>query len=107
MLVDGELSLLLDSGGIDAVNAVAHALGEPTIQVVRSESSPELREKTVIAHAASLPLVWIDSAFGDDTRAWAQKRGPMTLLVETNEALPAEERRRIERFVALLGRQAE
>jgi hypothetical protein len=31
----------------------------------------------------------------------------MTLLVETNGELSDEERRRIERFVVILGRQAE
>ena len=31
----------------------------------------------------------------------------MTLLVEHDGPLPEEERRRIERFVAILGRQAE
>ena len=33
--------------------------------------------------------------------------GPMTLLVEVAGPLADDERRRIERFVALLGRQAE
>ena len=46
-------------------------------------------------------------AFGDDARAWARDRAPMTLLVEHDGALPEDERRRIERFVAILGRQAE
>lgn len=107
MLIDGELALLLDEGGIDAVNAVAHALDSPTIEVVRSEESGDRQEKTVIAHAAAMPLVWIAAHFSEDARAWAQKRGPMTLLIDGGGALPAEERRRIERFVALLGRQAE
>lgn len=107
MLGDGEVALLADAGGLDAMNDVAHALDVTTFRVVRAEATPEEQEETVIAHAASLPLVWIASAFSDDARNWARDRGPMTLLVEAGGALPGVERRRIERFLAILGRQSE
>ncbi len=57
--------------------------------------------------AGSMPLLWIAASFGPAARERAVRRGPMTLLVEAEGALPEGERRRIDRFVALLGRQAE
>jgi hypothetical protein len=51
--------------------------------------------------------VWIAPAFGDAAAKWARDRGPMTLLVETGEPLSDDERKRVERFVVILGRQAE
>jgi hypothetical protein len=107
MLRDGEVALMVDDGGLEAINAVAHALELTAVRVLRREPTTELQEETVIAHAASLPLIWVGSAFGEAARRWARERGPMTLLVEVDAALSAEERRRIDRFVALLGRQAE
>lgn len=107
MLRDGEIALLVDDGGLDAISAVAHALEATAVRVLRREATAELQERTVIAHAASLPLIWIGTPFGESARRWARERGPMTLLVEVDAALSAEERRRIDRFVALLGRQAE
>jgi hypothetical protein len=107
MLVDGDVALLADDSGLDGVNAVARALGVATISLVRSEPTAQQRDATVIAHAGSLPLVWLGAQFSDDVATWARDRGPMTLLVEVDGALSDEERRRIERFVALLGRQAE
>ncbi len=107
MLRDGEVALLVDDGGLEAVNAVAHALEVTAVRVLRREPTVELQEGTVIAHATSLPLIWIASEFSQPARRWARERGPMTLLVEVDTALSAEERRRIDRFVALLGRQAE
>jgi hypothetical protein len=107
MLVDGDVALLADDSGLDGVNAVAHALGVATISLVRSEATAQQRDATVIAHAGSLPLVWLGAQFSDEVTKWAQDRGPMTLLVAVDGALSDEERRRIERFVALLGRQAE
>jgi hypothetical protein len=107
MLRDGEVALLADGGGLDAMDRVAHALETRTFRVVRREGSPDAQEETVIAYAASLPLVWIAPAFSDDARDWARERGPMTLLVEAGAALPDVERRRIERFLAILGRQSE
>jgi hypothetical protein len=108
MLQDGDIALIADDGGgLAAIHEVAHALGLLTVSVVRADDTAELREHTVVAHAGSLPIVWVAAGFGEKTRAWARARGPMTLLVETDGALPEEERRRIERFVALLGRQAE
>ena len=43
MLRDGEVALLVDGGGLDAVNAVAHRLDAPTVRVVRSEDTPAPR----------------------------------------------------------------
>jgi hypothetical protein len=107
MLVDGDVALLPDAGGLAGIDAVAHALGVATIAVVRSEASDAQRDATVMAHAGSLPLVWLGGAFSEAVRRWARERGPMTLLVEADGTLSDDERRRIERFVALLGRQAE
>ncbi len=103
----GEVALLVDDGGLDAINVVAHRLDAPTVRVVRSEDTAAGQEETVIAYAASLPLVWIAPAFTDDARTWAHDRGPMTLLVEGTGGLTDDERRRVERFLAILGRQSE
>jgi hypothetical protein len=51
--------------------------------------------------------VWVGAAFSDGAAAWARDRGPMTLLVAAEAPLDDEERRRIDRFVATLGRQSE
>jgi hypothetical protein len=107
ILSQGEIALLIDDGGLDTINAVAHELGLVSMQVLRSEATAELRERTVIEHAARLPLVWVAEAFSEAVRTWAHDRGPMTLLVQSGGALPESERRRIERFVASLGRQSE
>ncbi len=107
LLRDGDLALLVDDGGLAAVDALAHGLDLVTVPLVRSEQTSELQERTVIAYAGTLPTVWIAPAFGEKTKAWARDRGPMTLLVELDGPLPEEERRRVERFVSLLGRQAE
>jgi hypothetical protein len=107
MLQDGEIALLAGDGGLEAINGVAHDLGLASVAVVRGEDSAQRQEQTVMAHAESLPLVWVASAFGDGAAAWARDRGPMTLLVTADGALSDEERRRIERFVATLGRQSE
>jgi hypothetical protein len=107
MLVDGEVALLIGDGDLSAVNTAAHALDHNTVSVVRTEDTPELQEKTVIAHARQLPLIWIDRSFSSETRNWAVARGPMTLIIENEGALPEVERGRITRFVALLGRQTD
>lgn len=107
MLSDGHIALLADDTGHQGINAVAHELGATTVSVLRTEALQADQEQTVMAHAATLPLVWAGAAFSDDARAWARERGPMTLLVDVDGPLPDDERRRIERFVALLGRQAE
>jgi alkanesulfonate monooxygenase SsuD/methylene tetrahydromethanopterin reductase-like flavin-dependent oxidoreductase (luciferase family) len=60
-----------------------------------------------MAYAGNLPLVWVSAGFEDAAAAWARDRGPMTLLVTADAPLSQEERRRIERFVATLGRQSE
>jgi hypothetical protein len=107
LLRQGELALSVDAGGLDAIDAVARALGRPAVSVLRREATAAAAEDSVREFAGGLALVWIAPAFGDDARAWARDRAPMTLLVEHDGALPEEERRRIERFVAILGRQAE
>jgi hypothetical protein len=107
LLRDADIALLVDGSGLAGIDAVAHALGRPTVPVVRSEATPAEQDETVIEHAGALPLVWLGTGFSPRVRAWARDRGPMTLLVEVEGALPEEERRRVERFVALLGRQAE
>lgn len=107
MLRDGEIALLADAGGLEAVSEVAHSLEQVTISLVRGEASAAAQEETVMSYAGTLPLVWVASGFSDAARTWARKRGPMTLLVEIDAPLPEEERRRIERFVATLGRQSE
>ena len=71
------------------------------------EATAEAQEATVMGFAGSMPLLWVAASFGPAAREWAVRRGPMTLLVEAEGALPEGERRRIDRFVALLGRQAE
>jgi hypothetical protein len=107
MLRQGEMALQVDDGGLQAVDAVAHALDLIAVSVLRSERSAEAQEETVIAYAGSLPLVWIARSFSDAARDWARRRGPMTLLVEADRPLGDDERQRVDRFVALLGRQAE
>lgn len=107
LLREGEIALVAGGGGLDAVDAVAHALDLATILVVRGERSPGRQEETVMVYAGPLPLVWVAPAFTDAARGWARDRGPMTLLVQTAAPLHDEERRRIDRFVATLGRQSE
>ena len=107
MLRDGEIALLTGDGGLGAVNAVAHDLDLTSVPLVRGEESAKRQEQTVMAYAENLPLVWVSAGFGDGASAWARDRGPMTLLVAAGGPLAEEERRRIERFVATLGRQSE
>lgn len=107
MLREGEIALLADSGGLAAIDAVAHDLGLVSIPIVRSEATPDRQEQTVIAHAAALPLVWVAQSFSAHATTWARDRGPMTLLVPAGGPLDDDERRRIDRFVATLGRQSE
>lgn len=107
MLEEGELALLVDGGGLGAITDVAHRLDLVTVPLLRSEQTAEQQEQTVMTYAGSMALVWIASAFGEAAVRWAHDRGPMTLLVETGEPLSDDERRRVERFVVILGRQAE
>jgi hypothetical protein len=107
ILSQGEIALLVDDGGLDTINAVTHELGLVSMPVLRTEATAQAQERTVIEHAARLPLVWVADAFGDAVRTWARDRGPMTLLVGSSGALDETERRRIERFVSSLGRQSE
>jgi hypothetical protein len=107
MLADGEIALLADGGGFAAINAVAHTLGMISVPLVRGEETAEVQQETAMAYADRLPLVWVDKGFSERVTAWAHDRGPMTLLVPATGPLAEDERRRIERFVASLGRQAE
>ncbi len=106
LLGEGEVALLATEG-LDPVNAVAHELGQSTIALVRTEDSPEQQDETVFAYAGALPLVWVAEDFTDRARTWARDRGPMTLLAPAQGPLHDDERRRIDRFVAMLGRQSE
>ena len=107
LLQDGDLALLADASTLAAVDALAHALDQRTIVLLRNEPTPPEQDETVIAHAGDRPLIWFAADFSDRVRTWARERGPMTLLVEAAGPLPDEERRRVDRFVGLLGRQAE
>ena len=107
MLQEGELALLVDDGGLDAITALAHALDLVTVPLLRTEDTAERQDSTVMSYAESKPLVWIARGFGEAATTWAHRRGPMTLLVEAAADLSDDERRRIERFVVILGRQAE
>ena len=106
MLEEGEVALLA-AEGLDAVNQVAHELGQIAIALVRTEASREQQDSAVIAYADALPLVWVAADFSDEASDWARDRGPMTLLSEAAGPLGDEERRRIDRFLAILGRQSE
>jgi hypothetical protein len=106
MLAEGELALL-GSEGLEAIDRVAHDLGQHAILLLRSESDPVGQEETVMAYAQSLPLVWVAPAFGQKARRWAAERGPMTLLTTSAGGLDAEEQQRIDRFLAILSRQSE
>lgn len=107
MFEEGEVAVLADEGGLDAITALAHELDMVTVPVLRAERTSEQQEATIMAYAAAKPLVWIAPSFGEDAQAWAHKRGPMTLLVESAGPLSDDERKRVERFTVILGRQAE
>jgi hypothetical protein len=106
-LRDGEVALLVDDGGLEAINVAAHALDLVTVSIVRSEETDAAQAQTVIAFAGSLPLVWVATDFSEAVRAWGRERLPMTLLIQTGDSLPDDERGRIARFLALLARQTE
>jgi hypothetical protein len=106
-LRDGELALLVDDGGLAAINAAAHALDLVTVSILRSEEAADLQAQTVIRFAGSFPLIWVGAELDDSVRTWARERRPMTLLVDVDGPLPDDERGRIERFIALLARQTE
>ena len=104
---EGEIALVADGGGLEAIDAATHALDLVSITLLRGERTLGEQEATVIAWTGALPLVWVAEAFSDWTVAWARDRGAMTLLVTAAGPLPDAERRRIDRFVATLGRQSE
>ena len=107
MLEEGELALLVDDGGLDAITAVTHSLDVVTMRLLRPEATAEAQERTVMRYAGSLALVWVADSISELAKKWAHDRGPMTLLIETDGALSDDERKRVERFVVILGRQAE
>ncbi len=107
ILEEGELAVLAGPGGLDEITALAHALDLVTVPVLRAEQTPEQQEATVIAYADGKPLVWVAASFSDDAARWAEQRGPMTLLIEADGPLSQDERKRVERFAVILGRQAE
>jgi hypothetical protein len=107
LLAEGQLGLLAGAGGLEELTAVAHALDLVSIPLLRTEADAAAQERTVQTWAGSFPVVWIADGFSDDARRWAHERGPMTLLVEADGPLAEDEHKRIERFVATLGRQAE
>lgn len=107
LLEEGELAILADGGGLDAITEAARTLDMVAVLLLRAEPDAATQERTVMAYAASRPLVWIAPAFGETTQTWAHDRGPMTLLVQADGDVPDAERHRIERFAAVLGRQAE
>lgn len=106
MLEEGEVALLA-ADGLEAIDAIAHELDQTAIALVRTEDTRARQDATVMAYADALPLVWVAPDFSDAVRAWAHDRGPMTLLTEAAGPLEDDERRRIDRFVAILGRQSE
>ena len=106
MLREGEVALLGDEG-LEAVNTVAHELDLVAVSVIRAEESAERQDATVTDYAEALPLIWVAGSFTERANAWAHDRGPMTLLSQSSGPLGDEERRRIDRFVAILGRQSE
>lgn len=106
ILEEGEVALLA-SDGLELINQVARELGQITITLVRAEVSGEQQDASVMAYADTLPLVWVAPGFSEDVTRWARDRGAMTLLSEASGPLGDEERRRIDRFVASLGRQSE
>jgi hypothetical protein len=107
LLGEADLALLADGGGLDAITAVSRALGLLSVPLLRTEADAAEQERTAMAWAGSMPLVWVAPAFGDEARRWARDRGPMTLLVEADGLAGPGDRQRVERFVAILGRQAE
>lgn len=107
ILEEGELAVLADDGGLAAITALAHTLDLVVVPVLRDEQTPAQQEATVIAYAESKPLVWIAPSFSDEATRWAHQRGPMTLLLEASGPLSEDERKRVERFAVILGRQAE
>ncbi len=107
MLRDGEIALLPAEGGLAAIDEVARGLGVLSVALIRGEPDGERQERTVMDYAQALPLVWVGAGFTKVATAWARDRGPMTLLVETASPLTDDQRRRIDRFVATLGRQSE
>ena len=67
MLRDGEVALLVDGGGLDAVNAVAHRLDAPTVRVVRSEDSYKAILRSTLEQTASR---WESAQAPSAPRGW-------------------------------------
>src|SRR5215203_50865 len=83
MLEEGELALLVDDGGLDAISEVTHSLDVVTVRLLRPEATADAQERTVMRYAGSMALVWVAPAISELAKKWAHDRGPMTLLVET------------------------
>ena len=83
---EGELALLADGGGLDAISELAHRLDLVTVPLLRGEQTPEQQAATVMRlrglQAARLGRAGVRRGH---RRSWAHERGPMTLLVETGE----------------------
>lgn len=108
LLAEAELALLPGPGGMDEIDELAHALALIAVTVLRRERTAVEQEHTVMRYAARLPLVWVAESFSAEAQRWARERGPMTLQVAAVDGpLAPEERRRIERFVAILAPQSE
>lgn len=102
LLADGDLALTAGQGAPQGVREVGEALDMPAVAVLRDDA-----DATAKAFAGTFPLVWVAAGFSEEARTWAQRRGPMTLLIETDAALSDDDLRLVERFVAILDRQAE
>lgn len=102
LLGDGDLALATAPEDLDAVREVGRALDLPAVAVLRDDE-----DATAQAFAGAFPIIWVAPAFSDAARQWAQRRGPMSLLVEAEGTLSDDDRRRIERFIGILDRQAE
>ena len=62
MLEEGDIAVLADDGGLQAITALAHTLDLVTVPVLRAEDTREQQEATVMAYAGAKPIVWIAAA---------------------------------------------
>lgn len=104
MLRDGEIALLPDAGGLAAISDVAHQLRLLSVPVIRTEPDEERQHETVMATQADCRSCGSAGVSAPRSPPGRATGGQMTLLVHTARALEEDERRRIDRFVATLGR---